>query len=60
MLAGPPGCGKTSAAISIAKSILGDEHFQKGCLELNASDEWGLEVVRKKIKEFAQMNIQLP
>lgn len=52
MFAGGPGVGKTTAAIAMAKEIYGDgwtDHF----LELNASDERGIDVVRERIKEFA-------
>lgn len=38
ILAGPPGCGKTTSVLAIARQILGDE-FSKAVLELNASDE---------------------
>lgn len=38
LIAGPPGIGKTSSVICIAKAVL-RENFSKGCIELNASDE---------------------
>jgi len=48
---GPPGTGKTSCILSIARMMYGD-NFRKMTLELNASDDRGINVVREKIKEF--------
>lgn len=48
---GPPGTGKTSCILSIARMMYGD-NFKKMTLELNASDDRGINVVREKIKEF--------
>ncbi|NPA85982.1 MAG: replication factor C small subunit [bacterium] len=53
IFAGPAGTGKTTAAICLAREIFG-EHFQDNFLELNASDERGINVIREKIKEFAR------
>ena len=53
LFAGPPGCGKTTTAIIIAKQILG-EHWRDYTLSLNASDERGIDVVRERIKTFAR------
>ena len=50
---GEPGGGKTSAVIAFAKEYLGDL-YDDYCLDLNASDERGIEVVRSKIKIFSQ------
>jgi replication factor C subunit 2/4 len=53
LLNGEPGGGKTSAVIALAKEYLGDL-FADYCMELNASDERGIDVVRSKIKIFSQ------
>ena len=52
ILAGQHGIGKTTIAIALARDILG-EGFALNFLELNASDDRKLEVVRTKIKDFA-------
>jgi len=53
LFAGPPGCGKTTTALIIAKQILG-EGWRDYTLSLNASDERGIDVVRERIKTFAR------
>ena len=52
LFSGPAGVGKTTAALCIAREILGDE-WRKNTLELNASDERGIKMVRERVKEFA-------
>lgn len=52
LFAGPAGVGKTTAALCIARELLG-EYWQKDTLELNASDERGIKMVRERVKEFA-------
>ena len=53
LFAGPPGSGKTSTAVIIAKQILG-EYWRDYTLSLNASDERGIDVVRERVKTFAK------
>jgi len=53
LFAGPAGTGKTATSVSIAKEIYGDD-WQENFLELNASDERGIDVVRDRIKNFAR------
>ena len=53
LLTGEPGGGKTSAVLAFANEYLGPL-YKDYCMELNASDERGIEVVRSKIKIFSQ------
>jgi len=53
LLTGDPGGGKTSAVLAFANQYLGPL-YKDYCMELNASDERGIEVVRSKIKIFSQ------
>ncbi|PSR77892.1 hypothetical protein PHLCEN_2v7672 [Hermanssonia centrifuga] len=50
---GPPGTGKTSTILAVARRIYGAS-FRKQILELNASDDRGIDVVREQIKNFAE------
>jgi replication factor C small subunit len=52
LFAGPAGVGKTTTALCIATELLGEE-WRKNTLELNASDERGIKMVRERVKEFA-------
>ncbi|VDO52001.1 unnamed protein product [Onchocerca flexuosa] len=58
IISGPPGCGKTTSIWALAREMLGDR-LKSACLELNASDDRGIDVVRNKIKNFAQSKVTL-
>ncbi|CAK94324.1 unnamed protein product (macronuclear) [Paramecium tetraurelia] len=58
ILVGPPGIGKTSSVLCLARQILGDS-IKESVLELNASDDRGIETVREQIKGFAQKKVNL-
>jgi len=53
LFAGPAGTGKTTAAHALAHDLYG-ENYRQYMLELNASDERGINVIREKVKEFAR------
>lgn len=59
ILAGPPGCGKTTTIHAMAHEMLGPA-FSKAVLELNASDDRGIDVVRNRIRVFAETRCILP
>ena len=59
ILAGPPGIGKTTSILCLAREMLGDS-YKNAVLELNASDARGIDIVRNKIKMFAQKKVTLP
>ncbi len=53
LLAGPAGVGKSTLALILARAFFG-EHYRNNFLELNSSDERGIDVVRNKVKDFAR------
>ena len=53
LFSGPAGVGKTTLSLVIAKQLFG-ETWRENTLELNASDERGIDVVRVKVKDFAR------
>jgi replication factor C subunit 2/4 len=57
---GPPGTGKTSTILALAKQLYGPELFHTRVLELNASDERGISIVREKVKNFARQQLSNP
>ncbi|KAI4152737.1 MAG: hypothetical protein LQ341_000651 [Variospora aurantia] len=57
---GPPGTGKTSTILALAKELYGPDMFRTRVLELNASDERGISIVREKVKDFARMQLSNP
>ncbi|KAK4147079.1 DNA replication factor C-like protein [Dichotomopilus funicola] len=59
IISGMPGIGKTTSVLCLARQLLGDS-YKEAVLELNASDERGIEVVRQRIKGFAQKKVTLP
>jgi len=53
LFSGPAGVGKTTLSLVIAKQLFG-ENWRQNTLELNASDERGIDIVRVKVKDFAR------
>lgn len=53
LFAGPPGTGKTTAALCIARHLY-EDRWRDYTLELNASDERGINTIREKVKTFSR------
>ena len=55
LFAGSPGTGKTTTALVVARELYGKDGIRGNFLELNASDDRGIDVIRNQIKEFAKL-----
>ena len=53
LFAGPAGTGKTTCALALSKELYKDS-WKQNFIELNASDERGIGIIRGKIKDFAR------
>lgn len=53
LFAGPPGNGKTTAALSIARELF-EDGWRQNFFELNASDERGIDTIRTRVKNYAR------
>ena len=55
---GPPGCGKTSTILALSKELFGINNYLERIIELNASDERGINIIRDKVKTYAKQSIR--
>lgn len=53
IFAGPPGTGKTAAIVAFAREVFGSS-WKQNMMEMNASDERGIDTIREKVKRFAR------
>ena len=60
ILYGPPGTGKTSTILAIAHQLFGPNKIEERVLELNASDDRGIGIVRNKIIFFSKLSLGTP
>eukprot|EP00043_Microstomoeca_roanoka_P005748 m.57695 g.57695 ORF g.57695 m.57695 type:complete len:322 (+) comp13103_c0_seq1:265-1230(+) len=60
IIAGPPGTGKTTSILCLARALLGEDVYKEAVMETNASDDRGIEVVRNNIKMFSRKKVTLP
>ena len=54
---GPAGTGKTSTILTLCKKLFGPNNYKNRVLELNASDDRGINVVRENIMNFVKMDL---
>ncbi|KAI7900699.1 replication factor C subunit 2 [Cokeromyces recurvatus] len=54
---GPPGTGKTSTILALANELYGPKLIKSRILELNASDERGIQIIRDKVKNFSRTTV---
>ena len=59
LLCGPPGVGKTTSIHCLARELFGDK-YNEAVMELNASDERGVDVIRTTIKNYCDRKVLLP